>query len=62
MHQRSWLAVKPIRKSSPPPATPPMLGRWVSPEKTKKQSNKKDKIKTKSISKKQLSIEKIEVL
>ena len=27
MHQRSWLAVKPIRKSSPPPATPPMLGR-----------------------------------
>ena len=41
MHQRSWLAVKPILKSNPPPATPPMLGRWVSPEKTKKQKNKK---------------------
>jgi len=35
MHQRSWLAVKPIHKSSPPPATPPMRGRWAPPEKEK---------------------------
>ena len=39
MHQRSWLAVKPIRKSSPPPATPPMLGSWLQAK-----QNKKDKI------------------
>jgi len=35
MHQRSWLAVKPIRKSSPPPATPPMRGRYGQLKKRK---------------------------
>ena len=43
MHQRSWLAVKPIRKGSPPPATPPMLGRSASARK-KQINRKKDKI------------------
>jgi len=33
MHQRSWLAVKPTHKGSPPPATPPMRGRSLSSRK-----------------------------
>ena len=60
MHQRSWLAVKPTRKSNPPPATPPMLGRSSQPKKRKPSKEKHIK-KDNSISEKELSLRKIRI-
>ena len=54
MHQRSWLAVKPIRKSSPPPATPPMLGRWA-PAKNKNNEKTKNIILDQQIKKQKIN-------